>query len=188
MSRERCDGRREGVGDRAKPRSVGGSPVASLVEEGVKAKYERKDPAAARDAWERALGRLDEPGVTPLDRYQVYAGLGLIHAEREEYTRARELFKQAVTASRQVTDNFKPLSYSHYNLACAEALLGDRDAALGDLRAALEAERKTERRRYVKLAQDDESLASLKDDPRFRALLGEFAEPPATSSKPKLEH
>lgn len=115
-----------------------------------------------------------------MDRYQVLAGLGLICAERKEYEPARDFFKRAVVASKPITDNFKPLSYSHYNLACAEALLGDREAALADLQAALEAERRTERRRYVALAEKDDSFASLKDEPRFQALLKEFAEPPAT--------
>ena len=170
----------------AKSEAASVSPVKALVEEGVAARYTRKDAAEARGAWEKAMARLEEPGVTPMDRYQVYAGLGLLHAEAKEYGRARDLFKQAVAASREITDNFKPLSYSHYNLACAEALLGDRDAALADLRAALEAERKTERRRYVKLARTDDSLASLKDEPRYRSLLEEFAESPdAAAAKPK---
>ncbi len=162
----------------AKPKAVSTSPVTSLVEEGVAAKYTKNDPAAARAAWEKALGRLEEKGVTPMDRYQVHAGLGMLHAEQKEYDRARDLFKQAVTASREITDNLKPLSYSHYNLACAEALLGEPEAALADLRAALQTERKTERRKYVKLAETDDSLAALKDDPRFRSLLEEFAESP----------
>jgi tetratricopeptide (TPR) repeat protein len=153
------------------------SPVDELVKEGVAARYDHKDISAAEKAWRQALPLLDRPGVTPLDRYQVYAGLGLIHGERKEYAEARELFQKAVAASREISDNRKPLSYSHYNLACAEALLGDKESALASLRAALEAERQTDRRRYVKLAGGDDSFAALKDDEHFLALLKEFAEP-----------
>jgi hypothetical protein len=162
--------------------------VTELVKDGVAARYGRKDLAAAERAWRQALPLLDKPGVTPLERYQVCACLGLLHAEREEYAQAKEFFLGAVVASREVPDNRKPLSYSDYNLACAEALLGQDEAALGSLRAALEAERQTERRRYVKLAGGDSSFAGLKDDPRFQALLKEFAEPadgPAGGAKPK---
>jgi tetratricopeptide (TPR) repeat protein len=153
------------------------SPVAELVKEGVAARFDRKDAPAAEKAWGQALPLLDRPGVTPLDRYQVYAGLGLICVERKEYGKCRDYFGQAVAASREITDNRKPLSYSHYNLACAEALLGDKEAALASLRAALEAERQTGRRRYVKLAGDDDSFVALKDDARFKAMLQEFTEP-----------
>jgi len=172
--------------DKAKPRAdppakgektVAASPVAEFVKQGVAARYERKDIPAAEKAWEQALPLLGQPGVTPLDRYQVYAGLGLIYGERKEYAKCREFFAKAVAASREITDNRKPLSYSHYNLACAEALLGDREAALASLRAALEAERQTDRRRYVKLAAGDDSFAALKNEARFQALLKEFAEP-----------
>ena len=157
--------------------SAVGSLVADLVKEGVAARHDRKDAPAAEKAWGQALPLLDRPGVTPLDRYQVYAGLGLIYGERKEYAKCRDFFCKAVAASREIADNRKPLSYSHYNLACAEALLGDKEAALASLRAALEAERQTDRRRYVKLAGGDESFAALKDDARFKALLKEFDEP-----------
>ena len=171
--------------DKAKPKAdlpakgekAAASPVEEFVKEGVAARYDRKDVPAAEKAWEQALPLLERPGVTPLDRYQVYAGLGLIYGERKEYAKCRDFFGKAVAASSEITDNRKPLSYSHYNLACAEALLGDKEAALASLRAALEAERQTDRRRYVKLAGGDESFAALKDDARFKALLKEFDEP-----------
>lgn len=163
------------------PAKAAAAPVEALVKEGVAARYERKDIAAAEKAWRETLPLLDRPGVAAMDRYQVYAGLGLIHGERKEYAKVRDFFKQAVAVSREITDNRKPLSYSYYNLACAETLLGESEAALASLRLALEAERQTERRRYVKLASGDDSFAKLKDDPRFQGLLKEFAGP----AKPK---
>jgi len=153
------------------------SPVAELVKEGVAARYEQGDLPTRRRPGGKGLPLPDKPGVAPLERYRVYAGLGLIHAKRKEYARAKEFFLRAGAASREVPDNRKPLSYAHYNLACAESLLGENEAALESLRAALEAERQTERRRYVKLAGGDSPFAGLKDAPRFQALLKEVAEP-----------
>jgi tetratricopeptide (TPR) repeat protein len=57
-----------------------------------------------------------------------------------------------------------------YNLACVEALMGDRDAALEHLRPALANPRLRE------YARDDTDFDSLRDDPRFSAALGS---PPA---------
>lgn len=55
-----------------------------------------------------------------------------------------------------------------YNLACAEAQLGEADEALGHLAAALR-----ERPAWAEDARRDADLAPLRDDPRFeRALAG----------------
>jgi tetratricopeptide (TPR) repeat protein len=51
-----------------------------------------------------------------------------------------------------------------YNVACAEALLGDHDAALEHLRRAVEL--KPESREW---AQRDEDFASIREDARFPA-------------------
>jgi len=51
-----------------------------------------------------------------------------------------------------------------YNLACAEARLGDTDAALEHLAEAF-----AERPDLREFARDDEDLASIRDDPRFPA-------------------
>jgi tetratricopeptide (TPR) repeat protein len=49
-----------------------------------------------------------------------------------------------------------------YNLACAEAQLGEPDAALEHLARAVELEP-----RFIPLAQDDTDFESIRDDPRF---------------------
>lgn len=54
-----------------------------------------------------------------------------------------------------------------YNLACAEARLGNPDAALDYLRAALE-----ERPDLRQSAGGDEDLATLREHPRFAELIG----------------
>ena len=55
----------------------------------------------------------------------------------------------------------------HYNLACLEALQGDRDAAIRELRKAIAV-----RSEAADWARDDADLASLRDDPEFRGLIG----------------
>lgn len=54
-----------------------------------------------------------------------------------------------------------------YNLACAEARLGDTDPAFEHLGAALE-----QRPTLADLAREDSDLDALRDDPRFAALVG----------------
>jgi mannose-6-phosphate isomerase-like protein (cupin superfamily) len=54
----------------------------------------------------------------------------------------------------------------HYGVGCLEALSGNADAALEALRQATELNPKARR-----WAADDEDLVSLRDDPRFQALL-----------------
>jgi tetratricopeptide (TPR) repeat protein len=77
--------------------------------------------------------------------------------DRGEYAEAKRLLEEALHES--------PDEGVHYfNLACAEALLGDKDAALEHLRQAVELED-----RFAGYAQDDADLASLRDDPRFPA-------------------
>ena len=63
---------------------------------------------------------------------------------------------------------------AHYNLACAAALRGDHDGALRSLEdlIALGYGNSQALRR-------DADLASLRDDPRFEAMLGRMAPPPA---------
>jgi quercetin dioxygenase-like cupin family protein len=53
----------------------------------------------------------------------------------------------------------------HYEVACLEAVDGNRDAALAALRRAVEL-----KPNVAGWARDDEDFASLRDDPEFRAL------------------
>jgi hypothetical protein len=54
-----------------------------------------------------------------------------------------------------------------YNLACLEALTGNREQALASLRRALEL-----RAELSHWTREDDDLESLRDDPEFRALTG----------------
>jgi hypothetical protein len=64
-------------------------------------------------------------------------------------------------------DRYEDRGELFYNLACAEAHLGETDAALDHLGQAI-AIRPT----VAELAPADPDFASLRDDPRFAALLG----------------
>ncbi|HEY7605065.1 MAG TPA: AraC family ligand binding domain-containing protein [Gaiellaceae bacterium] len=64
-------------------------------------------------------------------------------------------------------ERYQDRSTLSYNLACAEAMLGEADDALEHLRQAIDA-----RPEAAEWARDDADLASLRDDPRFAELLG----------------
>jgi tetratricopeptide (TPR) repeat protein len=53
-----------------------------------------------------------------------------------------------------------------YNLACAEALLGETDAAVGHLEQSI-----AERPSFAELAREDTDLDAIRDDPRVARLL-----------------
>ena len=64
-------------------------------------------------------------------------------------------------------DHFGDNASLRYNLACLEALDGNRAQALAHLRAAIEL-----RAACAQWARDDDDLAALRDDPQFADLLG----------------
>lgn len=63
-------------------------------------------------------------------------------------------------------DRYENRSTLYYNLACAEALLGEADAALEHLELALRS-----RPALGDLARDDADLESIRDDPRFAEIV-----------------
>ena len=78
--------------------------------------------------------------------------------ERGDHVGVKRVLEQALA---EYPDDQAPLLY---NLACAEALLGERDEALGHL-----ADCAARDPRYAEYARDDDDLASIRDDPRFPA-------------------
>jgi tetratricopeptide (TPR) repeat protein len=54
-----------------------------------------------------------------------------------------------------------------YNLACLESIAGNADAAVAALKIALERQEST-----IEWARDDPDFVFIRDDPRYRALLG----------------
>jgi hypothetical protein len=70
------------------------------------------------------------------------------------------------TARRLLEDGLKEndAPVVHYQLACVEALAGNRERALDELENAV-----SRGPRLAQAAQDDEDFASIRDDPRFPA-------------------
>ena len=73
-----------------------------------------------------------------------------------DYDTARRLLEEGIAE--------KDVPVMHYQLACLEALAGNRERALDELAGAAEAEERLRR-----AAQTDEDFASIRDDPRFPA-------------------
>ena len=80
----------------------------------------------------------------------------LPHMASGDYDTARRLLEEALTE----TD----AAVVHYQLACVEALTGNKKHALAELEAAVERED-----RFREHAAKDEDFASIRDDPRFPA-------------------
>jgi tetratricopeptide (TPR) repeat protein len=115
----------------------------------------------------------EEPGTTvlgigakPGEIFQpsgwewTFAGMSLLAQGQEEA--ARREFVAGIEA-------YPDAWQGYYNLACAEARLGNRDKALDQLRRATEIDAEVVRR----YAPDDEDFQSIKDDPEFLALTGQ---------------
>jgi tetratricopeptide (TPR) repeat protein len=75
--------------------------------------------------------------------------------DRGEYAEVKRRLEPIVEANPQSAG-------SVYNLACAEAMLGERDAALEHLARAVELHPP-----FAESAREDDDLASIRDDPRF---------------------
>ncbi len=76
---------------------------------------------------------------------------------------------KAAEAKELLTDairRYEDTGTLYYNLACAEAMLGETDAAIEHLRTALEGNPS-----LAAYLPEDKDLASLRDDPRFAELL-----------------
>lgn len=80
--------------------------------------------------------------------------------DRGEYAEVKRILTEAL-------DLYEDRSGLLYNIACAEAQLGETDAALEHLQAALD-----ERPSFAANARDDSDFAPLRDDPRFNELVG----------------
>jgi tetratricopeptide (TPR) repeat protein len=118
--------------------------------------------AFAEEPGTTVLGIGAKPGetFTPSGWEWTFAGMSLL-AQGEEQAARRE-FADGIEA-------YPDAWQGYYNLACAEARLGNRDAAIENLRKAVEADREV----VHKYAPEDEDFASLKDDPEFLALTGQ---------------
>jgi tetratricopeptide (TPR) repeat protein len=87
-----------------------------------------------------------------------FAGMSLLNQGQEEA--ARKEFEAGIEA-------YPDAWQGYYNLACAEARLGNRGAALENLARAAEIDREV----VTKYAPDDSDFESIKDDPEFLAIV-----------------
>jgi tetratricopeptide (TPR) repeat protein len=124
-----------------------------------------RDPAAKRGAVAResettvlAVGGAPEQAYRPRS-WEANADVPALF-DQGAYEEVRRLMTEALG---RYDDNASVL----YNLACADALLGEQDAALDHLQAALE-----EHPAFAEHARDDADFASIRDDPRFAELVG----------------
>jgi len=119
-----------------------------------------RDPALKRaavalsdDAAVLAVG--GRPGAAHNVSAWEYTFAASPHLREGRYDKARQIYQEGLEA--------QPGDPSLlYNLACAEALTGERDKALDLLNESVAAEG-----RYRKYAQTDEDFDSIRDDPRF---------------------
>ena len=124
-----------------------------------------QDPAAnraahARDAGTTVLAVGAKPGEAYQPRsWEMNAEVPAMF-DRGEHEKAKKLLTEALP---KYADKAGML----YNIACAEALLGETDEALGHLREALE-----KQPQYAESAREDPDFEPIRSDPRFAELVG----------------
>jgi len=116
--------------------------------------------AIAAEPGTTVLGIGAKPGEVfkPSGWEWTFAGMSLLNQGQEEA--ARREFESGLEA-------YPDAWQGYYNLACAEARLGNREDALAQLRRAAEIDQAV----VSKFAPDDADFASLKDDPEFREIV-----------------
>jgi tetratricopeptide (TPR) repeat protein len=119
-----------------------------------------RDPAVQRGARAKAGGAtILTVGAKPGEAFRISPWE--VNAEifplfdRGDYAEVKRRLEPVVQANPQSAG-------SVYNLACAEAMLGERDAALEHLARAVELHPP-----FAESAREDDDLASIRDDPRF---------------------
>jgi mannose-6-phosphate isomerase-like protein (cupin superfamily) len=115
--------------------------------------------AVAEEPGTTVLGIGAKPGEVfqPSGWEWTFAGMSLLSRGDEEG--ARREFTTGIEA-------YPDAWQGYYNLACAEARMGNRESALANLARAAEIDAGVVQR----YAEDDEDFASLKDDPEFLRL------------------
>lgn len=121
-----------------------------------------RDPSVRREAVASAAGtRILAIGAKPGEAYSTQPWELNAEAfplfELGEYARAKEVIEQGIATHGEQAGLL-------YNLACAEARLGETDAAVGHIVRAVELHPG-----FAENAQTDEDLASIRDDDRFPA-------------------
>lgn len=127
-----------------------------------------RDPEAKRAAYAREAGTtVLAVGAKPGDAYQpraweMNAAIPEMF-DRGEHQKAKEVLLKGL-------DHYEDKAGILYNIACAEAMLGEADEALGHLREAIE-----KHPQYAESAREDPDFEPIRSDPRFEELLGAAA-------------
>ena len=118
--------------------------------------------AFAEEPGTTVIGIGSKPGevFTPSGWEWSFAGGSLLAQGDEQAARAE--FQKGI-------ETYPDAWQGYYNLACAEARMGNRDEALANLRRAAEIDPEVVR----KYAPDDEDFASIADDGEFLAITGQ---------------
>jgi tetratricopeptide (TPR) repeat protein len=116
------------------------------------------DPAQKRHAIAKEPGTTvlafgGVPGKHEVSNWELFFP-ALPHMREGRYDEARRILEEALEE--------KDAAVIHYQLACTEALAGNRDRALQELQTAVEMED-----RFRGYAAIDDDFASIRDDPRF---------------------
>jgi tetratricopeptide (TPR) repeat protein len=123
-----------------------------------------RDPAATRGARAREAGTTvlvvgAEPGAVYQPRaWEINAQIPAMF-DQGDHEKAKKVLTEALP-------HYKDKSGILYNIACAEALLGETDEAVGHLREALEA-----RPEFAESAREDPDFELIRSDPRFAELV-----------------
>jgi hypothetical protein len=115
----------------------------------------QKRHAIAKEPGTTVLAIGGTPGKHEVSNWE-YFFPALPHMREGRYGEARSILEDALGE--------KNSAVLHYQLACVEALDGNADRALSELQTAVEMEE-----RFRGIAQGDEDLAAIRDDPRFPA-------------------
>src|SRR5919197_1103724 len=129
----------------------------------------------AKEADAELIGEHDEARSGHEELYVLVSGkAGEAYVPRAWETNAlifplfgRGEFEEARRQLTEALDRYEDREALLYNLACAEARLGETEAALGHLAEALQRSE-----RLLELARTDEDLDSLRGESRFDELIG----------------
>ena len=119
--------------------------------------------------YDEALTHAESPAALSAARVEAESAQAIVHASAGRADRARSILEKL---QQMVRDRF----VQPYELATIHTALGDIDSALTSLEEAF-----TIRSHRLTYLQVDPKLDPLREEPRFRALLGKLAFPRATS-------
>jgi len=133
----------------------------ALLEDAQKHFYNEQDYPKARELLDRLL---EESGLSPVLKAQALYTRGLCHHRLKDFKKAIADFREALT----VTGPSETRGSLLYNIACGHALLGEKDAALENLRKAFAEKFDDPGFRHTKA---DPDLENLRSDARFKELV-----------------